>query len=514
MLAIAKFHLKNSLSPDIPVATPFVHARRNLGGRATQVGRSVTSSYRGPDPRNKTEGTMKKRITVLLSGAAMAGLLAGGARAFASHGLAGVSESAAAQAAPAQQPGAPKQPQWKSRAEYDDFQKILANKDPHAMITAADAFLQKYPTSDFKDQADLIKMQAYQQLNQPENAMNAAKDALKVNPDNLGALNYLCFAMPFVFKPTDPNKDAELSDLDADAKKGLDVLSRQQKPPNMSDADFNTQIKQLRANFNDAEGFVALQKKDYAGAITSQNAAKQDNPSDPFIFYRLGLAYLNSSPPDYDHAIWNLARAADLAKTSKTSDAAAIEKFYQQVYQSRHGSDAGQNELETQAASSVDPPTDFKVAAAAKHAPTGNQFIDAFYSYEDALKSGGDTETTTWSQIKGQPFGGPGYVNAVPQKDPSSDAYLVHVDITSPAKGKSGAYDIELKDSQPGCKDLGPGDPVRFTGTISAYTVTPSFVLTLDNGHIEDQDLQAAADAKKAAAGGKKTPPRRHHPSQ
>jgi tetratricopeptide (TPR) repeat protein len=456
---------------------------------------------------------MKKRITVVLSGVALSGLFLGGAKGSGSPGVTSPANAAASpQAAPGQQ-GAAKGPQWKSRAEYDDFQKILANKDPHAMITAADAFLQKYPNSDFRDQAELAKMQAYQQLNQPEKAMQAAKDALKANPDNLGALNYLCFATPFVFKPTDPNKDAELSDLDSDAKKGLDALSRQQKPPNMSDADFNTQIKQLRANFNDAEGFVALQKKDYPAAITSLNAAKQDNPSDPFIFYRLGLAYLNSSPPDYDHAIWNLARASELAKTSKASDAAAIEKFYQQVYQSRHGSDAGQNELETQAASSVEPPADFKVAPAAKHAPSGNQFIDAFYSYEDALKAGGDTEKTTWDQIKGQPFGGPGYVNAVPEKATGSDAYLVRIDITSPAKGKSGAYDIELKDSQPDCKDLGPGDPVRFTGNISAYTVTPSFVLTLDNGKINDEDLKAAVDAKKAAAAGKKAPARRRRPA-
>jgi hypothetical protein len=445
---------------------------------------------------------MKTRITVLLSAAALAGLLPGGTRVDAWPSMLPM----AVDAAPPQ--AAPKGPQWKSRAEYDDFQKILANKDPHAMATAADAFLQKYPTSDFRDQADLVKMQSYQQLNQADKAMEAAKDALKSNGDNLGALNYLCFATPFVFKPSDSNKDAELSDLDGDCKRGLDVLSKQQKPANMSDSDFNTQIKQLRANFNDAEGFVALQKKDYANAITSLNAAKQDNPSDPFIFYRLGLAYINSTPPDYDHSIWNLARASDLAKTAKASDAEAIEKYYEQVYQSRHGSDAGQNDIETQAASSVDAPADFKVAPAAKHAATGNQFIDAFYSYEDALKAGGDTEKTTWDQIKGQAIGGPGWVDGTPQPGADANSCLLHVDITNESKNSS-AYDIELKDSQPGCKDLAPGDPVRFTGNISAYTVTPSFVLTLDTVKINDDDLKAAMDAKKAAAQGKKAPPRK-----
>jgi outer membrane protein assembly factor BamD (BamD/ComL family) len=434
---------------------------------------------------------MKTRITVLLSVVAVAGWVCGGSagRAFAAPISPNVAEGA-----PAAQAGTPKQPQWKSREEYDAFQAILSKKDPAQMAAAADAFLQKYPNSDFKDQADLAKMQAYQQLNQSDKAMDAARDALKANPANLGALNYLSFAMPFVYKPTDTNKDAELAELDSYAKKGLEVLGQQQKPANMSDDQFNQQIKQLRANFNDAEGFAALQKKDYATAVTSLNAAKQDNPSDPFIFYRLGLAYLDSTPPDFDHAIWNLARAAVLAKTAKAGDAAAIEKYYQQVYQSRHGSDAGQNDVESQAAASVDPPADFKVAQAAKHAPTGNQFIDAFYNYEDNLKAGGDTETSTWSQIKGQNFGGPGWVDSV-EKAPDG-SYLVHVDITNDSKTRNGVYDIELKDSQPGCKDLSPSDPVRFTGTISAYTTTPSFVLTLDNGNINEDDLKAAAAEK------------------
>src|SRR5215472_13739563 len=361
-------------------------------------------------------GKMKTRITVLLSFVAVAAWVCAGA---VRQALAAPAGAYVALGAPLGQAAAAKQPQWKSREEYDAFQAIVSKKDPNQMIAAADAFLQKYPNSDFKDQADLAKLQAYQQLNQSEKAIDAARDALKANPNNLGALNYLSFALPFLYKPTDANKDTELADLDSFSKKGLEVLGQQQKPANMSDDQFNQQIKQLRANFNGAQGFVALQKKDDAGAITALNAAKQDNASDPYVFYRLGLAYLNSTPPDFDHAIWNLARASVLAKTAKAGDAAAIEKYYQQVYQSRHGSDAGQNDIETQAAASVDPPADFKVAQAAKHTPTGNAFVDAFYNYQDNLKAGGGTETSTWGQIKGQNFGGPGWVDSL-DKAPDS----------------------------------------------------------------------------------------------
>ncbi|HEY6293505.1 MAG TPA: hypothetical protein VI455_18280 [Terriglobia bacterium] len=446
---------------------------------------------------------MKKRITVILSCAAMAGVVWGG--------------SAARPAAPeplgGQQAGAAKGPQWKSRDEYDAFQKIVSTKDPNQIVAAAEAFIQKYPSSDFKYGAYVAEMQAYQQQGNSAKAIDAAKKALAANPDNIDALTYLSFAFPFTFDPKNPGADAQLTEAQGYAQHGLDVLGKLEKPTNVTDAQFTDYVKPKRAIFNATLGFVALQKKDYATSITSFNLAKQDNPSDPYVFYRLGLAYLSSTPPDFDHAIWNLARAADLAKASKAGDAPAIEKYFGQVYVSRHGSDAGENDVETQAASTGEPPADFKVAAAPKHTSTGNQFVDAFYSYEDALKAGGDTEKTTWDQIKGQQIGGPGFVDNVEAgTDPGS--CLVHIDITNDSKAKAGTYDIELKDSQPGCKDLAAGDPLRFTGTLSAYTTTPSFVLTLDSGNINNEDLQAAIDAKKAAAKPKTTRHRATHPTQ
>ena len=52
-----------------------------------------------------------------------------------------------------QQAGAAKQPGWKSREEYDAFQAMANDKDPHKRIELAEAFVTKYANSDFKDQA-------------------------------------------------------------------------------------------------------------------------------------------------------------------------------------------------------------------------------------------------------------------------------------------------------------------------------------------------------------------------
>jgi len=269
------------------------------------------------------------------------------------------------------------------------------------------------------------------------------------------------------------------------------------KPAAATDAQFKDYVNSKRAIFNTALGFVDVQRKDYASALTALKAAADDNANDNLIFSLTGQSYLFSTPPDYDNAIWYLARSAALAQAAKSPNAAALQKFYGQVYVSRPGSNLGASDVLTQAATSVNPPADFKVTPAPKHATTGNQLVDTFFSWEDALKSGGDTEKQQWDGLKGQPFGGPGVVDSI-EKGSDANTYLVRIDIA-----KEGTYDVELKDAtQADAKYLSKGDPVRFQGTISAYVTAPTFVLTLDPGTINQEDLDSAkakAQEKKPA---------------
>jgi len=398
-----------------------------------------------------------------------------------------------------------KQPNWKSRAEYDAFQAMSSEKDPNKQIADAQAFLEKYKDSDFKDLACLAMMQAYFKLGDSAKAIDAARQALSFSPDNLDALAFISYTFPYVFNAKAPTADADLSGAESNAKHGLDVLQNLQKPANVTDDQFSQYVKPKRAAFNTALGFVDVQKKDYAGALTALKAAAGDNPNDNLIFSLMGQSYLFSKPPDYDNAIWYLARSVALAQAAKSPNADALQKFYAQVYENRHGSDAGEKDIVAQAASTVDPPPGFKVASAPKHAPTGNQLVDTFYSWEDALKAGGDTETQQWAGLKGQPFEAAGVVDSI---EKTGDTYAVHIDITPESKAKEGQYDIELKDStQPDAKYLSKGDPVTFKGTINAYTLTPSFVVTLDPGTIGQESL----DSAKAKAPEKKPAPKRRH---
>ena len=379
---------------------------------------------------------------------------------------------------------------WKSRDEYDAFNAMATEKDANKKISLAEAFLQKYSNSDFKDLVYVQEMQTYQQLSQTENdpnkklslsdkALDAGHKALEANPENIEALRFLSFVFPFVYKADDPEAPAKLSRAESDAKHGLEVLQKLQKPAGVSDEQFNQAVKGLRAIFNGSVGFVALQRKDYAAAITSYKAASEDNPSDWYVFYRMGLAYLYSNPHDYDHGIWYIARALALAQAAKDPNAGEFDNYLKKTYVGYHGNDQGLQDIVTQAASSVNPPDGFKVAAMEAPKHTGNPLVDGFNDMTYPLKFGGETAQKAWDVLKGQALGLGGVVDSV-EKGSEAGTYLVRIGILDQSKATPGVYDIELKDSkQPNVKNLVRGDAVTFKGTADSYTATPNVVLTV-----------------------------------
>ena len=441
-----------------------------------------------------------KKTTALWTFALLLSVLSGATAGEVSHrsGRSVVVISADHMAAP---PQAAKAPAWKSREEYDAFNAMATEKDPNKKITLAEAFLQKYPNSDFKGLAYQNEMQTYQQLNQTDKAVDAARKALEANPDNLPALRFLSFTFPFLYKPTAPDAQASLTHADADAHHGLDILGKFQKPAGATDEQFQQGVKEFRSVFNSCVGFVALQKKDYPAAITALKAATADNPSGWYATYWLGLAYLYSTPRDYDHAIWYYARAVDLAKAGKDPNADAWEKYLKSTYVDYHGTDTGLSDIMTQAAASPNPPDGFKVTQVEAPKPTGNNIVDNFNTLTFPLKLGGETAQKQWDAIKGQPVGLGGTVMSV-EKGTDPNVYLVHIAVLDSTKSADG-YDIELKDSsQPNVKNLQKGDLMTFKGTLDSYVATPNLILTVVGEVTSDLPDKPPAKPK---------PPTTHH---
>jgi tetratricopeptide (TPR) repeat protein len=399
-----------------------------------------------------------------------------------------------------------KQPQWKSREEYDAYMAFAKEKDASKRVPLIEAFLEKYSNSDFKGNALAFLMQTYQQLNDTSKAIETARKALQADPDSLDALGYLSFTFPYTFKASSPNAASELSQAKEEAQHGLDLLQKLQKPANVTDAQFQAYVKPKRASFNLVLGFIALQQKDYAAAVAPLKAAAEDGPKNPTVYSLLGHAYYNSKPPDINNAIWFLARAAALAQSSQNGNASAYEKDYSQVYESRRKSDCGEKEVLAEAATSTDPPGGFSVSPPPTHQATGNKNVDAFFqNIEDPLLVGCDAAQKAWQQLKGQPLALVGTVDSVqPGSDPGTT--LVNVDLTPESKNQQGVYDIQLQDSsQPDSKLLRAGDPVSFQGTLSAFTTNPNFSVTLYDAKINGDVLKMASERQKAEEQEKKS---------
>jgi tetratricopeptide (TPR) repeat protein len=448
-----------------------------------------------------------KKTTVLFSMMLLAGFVCLPNSIFASGKLDGSPTARASAASPVPVPAAPqaKTPQWKSRAEYDAFQAFVKETDAQKRVSLIQDFLKKYSDSDFLPNAYVAEMQTYVQLNQTTNAIAAARKALSADPDNLDALSYLSFTFPYTFKPSDANAAAELSAAGKNAQHGLEVLQNLKRPENVSEEQFEkyVQPKTKRAVFNIAAGYAALMEKNYSQAIKFLEAAGQDQPENVLIHSFLGQAYYNESPREVNKAIWSLARAAALAESSNSPNAAELKKSFGQVYEAQHGSNAGEDNVLAAAKAADSMPADFSVPPPPEHAATGDTYLDGFYKIEDAISVGGDTAEQNWTQLKGQPLGLVGHVDSVEAgSDPKT--FMVRVDVTPDSKGKEGIYDIILQDSQPGVNLLQAGDPVRFQGNIASYSSTPNFTLTLSDVKIDESVLKMAQERAAAEAQKKK----------
>ena len=271
-----------------------------------------------------------KKTTVLFSMMLLAGFISLPSSLRASGKLEGHLAFAPAAASAAPAPAAPqaKTPQWKSRAEYDAFQAFVKDSDKQKRLSEIQDFIKKYPSSDFIANAYVAEMQTYVQLNQTSEAIGSAKKALAADPDNLDALSYLSFTFPYTFKTSDSNASEELSTAGKNAQHGLEVLQNLKKPAGVSDEQFQNYVqpKTKRAIFNLAAGYAALMQKNYSDAVKFLEATKQDQPDNVLVYSFLGQAYYNQNPRDVDKAIWNLARAADLAESKNSQNAEQLKK--------------------------------------------------------------------------------------------------------------------------------------------------------------------------------------------
>ena len=200
-----------------------------------------------------------------------------------------------------------------SQAEYAAYNNAVTQTTPQAKAPALEAYLTAYPQSAVK--ADVLQqlMIAYSSFD-PAKTLDAADRLLQLDPGNIRALTFeVYFRKAAADQITDPAAKQAALDKAADyATKGLAAT----KPKDMSDDDFKKVQASANPIFYSAIGTAALNKKDTATAITN---FKQELSSVPIAqtqtpgpvlqdTYFLGLAYLQSTPPDLVNCAFYVSR--------------------------------------------------------------------------------------------------------------------------------------------------------------------------------------------------------------
>jgi hypothetical protein len=409
---------------------------------------------------------------------------------------------AQAQAAPAQDAGASKQPY--TIAEYNSYQACAAEKVPAQLVKCLDDFTSKYPSSALLIYVYPLYYSAYgQQKNYAKEIEYIDKlEGLgdKVDPlvrygalyNRAAAYNSMNSADPAVAKSAREN-----------ALAGLKMIPDLKKPEGLDDKAFDGQKKAGTVFLNFTAAQAAMAMKDYPAAVESYKALLALTPDDAVSNYKLGQAYLAITPPQQMDAFWSIARAVT-AKSATEQQSKQVKGYLRKLllnYQQASCdslTDAELNELLQLAASSPDRPASYKIPSADDLAAARKDMTIA--SVVTDLKAGGDKAKVTWLSSCGLEFPDvPGKLIDVAAEGDAVNLKLAFV--TSEAEfdaATTANMDVKIA-GQPEAAKLEKGNPVRFTGTLSAYDPDPTFMLHWEKAKVNEEDLPKEKEKKTPA---------------
>ena len=156
------------------------------------------------------------------------------------------------------------QPQPKSQEELDALMAIQSAASADQRVMLATKFLKDYPKTEFKEFGNYMLMLSYQQLNDFENMLLFGERTLEENPDNVGTLLQLAFAIPNRTREFDLDKDEKLARAEDYAKRALTLVPNMEKPnPNVPDEEWLTSKRDFMSQGNESIGLVAMKRADY-----------------------------------------------------------------------------------------------------------------------------------------------------------------------------------------------------------------------------------------------------------
>lgn len=381
-----------------------------------------------------------------------------------------------------------------SPAEYKAYNDAISESTPQTKAPALEAYLTAYPQSAVKADTLQLLMLTYSSFD-PVKTLSTADRLLQVDPNNLRALTFeVYFRKQNAEQLTDAAaKQAALDSAAEYAQKGLSAT----KPKDMTEDDFNKVKGAATPVFHSAIAIAALNKKDTATAIAnfkqeleSVPVAQTQTPG-PILqdTYTLGLAYYQSTPPDYVNCTWYTSRAAAFAPEPYKSQMLPTAKY---CYKKYHGADDGYDAVTAAVQTNLNPPAGFTIKPAPSPADIVAQVIAstpdlgtlAVSDKEFILQNGKPEDSAkVWDTIKGKSVQLPNVTvisatDTVIQASVSDDA----------VQSKTADFTFNFKEPLKTVPAV--GTQVTLSGTYDSYTV---------GGVVKSAPAAGATDAAAAA---------------
>jgi hypothetical protein len=302
-------------------------------------------------------------------------------------------------------------------AEYAVYNNAMTQTTPQTKAAGLEQYLTQYPQSAVKQTVLETIMALYAQFDAAK-TLDAADRLLQLDPTNIRGL----YVEALVRKSqadaiTDPAaKQAALDTAVGYAQKGLAAP----KPKGLSDADFATLKSTEFPSLYSTIAYDALLKKDSATAIDNYKKELAIVPADATKtpgsvlqdVYYLGVAYMQSTPPDFLSCTFYTSRAVAYAPDNYKPVISPTAKY---CYKKYHGGDDGYDAVTAAATANLNPPADFSTTV--KPAPTPAEQIHAIItstpdlatlavSDKEMVFQYGSPEDAAkvWDTIKGKSF--------------------------------------------------------------------------------------------------------------
>ena len=395
-------------------------------------------------------------------------------------------------------------------AEYNAYKAADAEQNPQQRIKLLDDFVKQYPASTLLPYIYRAYYLTNYALKNYAGTLEYADRQIALG-DKIDAQGRLEAEVAraqayYVGSSEKPLQTADVQTKARDAAgQGLKTLDEWKKPEAMAQDAYDQTKKGYTVLFNTIAAMTSMSLKDYPSAATSYKAVLATDPNDAVSHFRLGVVYLQMTPPQGTDGFWELARSIAL----KAPNAAQVQTYlknqlirYQQPACDQLVTDQI-TELVTLAGGSPDRPATLNIPSAAEL----QKARDDTANFLPALKAGGDAGKVMWLASCGLEYPDVGVrIMEAPTVDGDNVILKVFRGATPEEIEAATAPNMEVKIvGQPEAKRLEKDAVVRFTGTLVGYTQTP-FLLTWDKAKINTEDLQEEKAAPTKKGPGKKAP--------